>query len=150
MVKFNEPSTGDTELNLRIDAAENKFYSHSKNFLNMKIHVKTRTKILNSLVRSRLIYSCPTWTTTSIQQSKTNASYMSMLRKMVKGGYKRKTGEWSFVYTNEDLKRICGTVDLIQFVKTQQRNYAAHIKTTIVSRNACSSIIMKQKQEEGS
>ena len=50
-----------------------------------------------------------------------------MLRKMVKGGYKRKTGEWSYVYTNEHLKRICGTVDLIQFVKTQQRNYAAHI-----------------------
>ena len=50
-----------------------------------------------------------------------------MLRKMVKGGYTRKTGEWSFVYTNEDLKRICGTVDLIQYVKMHQRYYAAHI-----------------------
>ena len=51
MVKFNEPSTGDTELNFRIDAAENKFYSNSKNFLKMKIHVMTRTKIFDSLVR---------------------------------------------------------------------------------------------------
>ena len=50
-----------------------------------------------------------------------------MIRKMVKGGYKRKTGEWNFVYTNEDLIRICNTVNLTQFIKTQQRNYAAHV-----------------------
>ena len=127
VVKYNEASTGDTELNLRIDAAQNKFYSLGNNFLNMTIQLKTRVKIFNSLVRNRLIYSCPTWTTSTVQQRKINSSYMSMLRNMIKGGYKRKENEWGFVYTNDDIKRICDTVDVTEFVKKQQRKFAAHI-----------------------
>ena len=52
---------------------------------------------------------------------------MSMLRKMMKNSYLRKTNQWSFVYTNEGVKRICHASDVLQFVKKQQRNYAAHI-----------------------
>ena len=47
-IKYNESSTGDTELNLRTDAATNKFYSNSKNLLNQKIYLKTRVLMVNS------------------------------------------------------------------------------------------------------
>ena len=46
---------------------------------------------------------------------------------MVKNGYKRKDNQWSFVYTNDDIRRICHASDVSRFVMTQQRNYAAHI-----------------------
>ena len=59
MIKYNEASIGNTELNLRIDAAENKFYSLGKKFFNKNIKVKTRVTIFNALIRSRLVYSCP-------------------------------------------------------------------------------------------
>jgi len=127
IIKYNEPTTGDTELNLRVDVAENAFYSHGKNLMNQKIALKTRVQILNSLVRSRLTYSCPVWTLTSSQQDKINSAYTSTLRKMVKNGYKRKENQWSFVYTNDNIRRICQTSDVLTFVTNQQRNYAAHI-----------------------
>ena len=127
VIKYNEPSTGDTELNLRIDAAENAFYAHGKNLMNKKIILKTRVQILDSLVRSRLTYSCPVWTTTVAQLNKICSAYTSMLRKMVKGGYKRKANQWSFVYTNDDIKRLCHASEVSKFVMIQQRNYAAHI-----------------------
>ena len=127
VIKYNEPSTGDTELNLRIDAAENAFYAHGKNLMNKKIILKTRVQILDSLVRSRLTYSCSVWTTTAAQLDKICSAYTSMLRKMVKGGYKRKTNQWSFVYTNDDIKRLCHAPEVSKFVMIQQRNYATHI-----------------------
>ena len=127
ILNYNEPSTGETEINLRIDAAENAFYSHGKNLMNQKIALKTRVQILDSLVRSRLIYSCPIWTLTASQRSKISSAYTSTLRKMVKNGFKRKENQWSFVYTNEDIKRICHASDVLKFVMSQQRNYAAHI-----------------------
>ena len=55
-IKYNEASTGETELNIRCDAATCKFYSLSRNLLNHKINLKTRVLILNSLVHSRLLY----------------------------------------------------------------------------------------------
>ena len=56
MIVFNEPSTGDTEVELRIEMAENKFYELSKSFMNFNIRLPTRIKILNAVVRSRLTY----------------------------------------------------------------------------------------------
>ena len=53
--------------------------------------------------------------------------YMSFLRKMTKGGYRRKENSWSYVLTNEDLLRIAKTVDLPTFVREQQRKYAQKI-----------------------
>ena len=48
MIVFNEPSTGDTEVELRIEMAENKFYELSKTFMNFTIRLPTRIKILNA------------------------------------------------------------------------------------------------------
>ena len=50
-IKYDEPSTGDAEIELRIEIAENKFYQLSKKFLNQNILIRIR--ILNSIVRSR-------------------------------------------------------------------------------------------------
>ena len=56
-IKYDEPTTEETELNLRSDAAECKFYSLARNLMNMKICLTTRIRILNSLVHSRIVYS---------------------------------------------------------------------------------------------
>ena len=56
-IKFNEPSTGEAEVNLRISQAEAKFYEIIKRLTNYKIFLKTRVMIINSIVRSCLTYS---------------------------------------------------------------------------------------------
>ena len=127
-IKFDEPATGDAEVELRIEVAENKFYELSKKFLNQKIHLKTRVKILNSIVRSRLTYSCQTWNLTARQENRMNSAYTGMLRKMVKGGYRRKSDtEWGFILTNNDLLNICGTENISEFTGRQQKKYLAHL-----------------------
>ena len=125
-IKFDEPSTGNAEVELRIDASESKFYELGKNFMNYKIKLHTRVKMLNSLVRSRLTYACQSWSITRVQLNRLSSTYCAMLRKMIKGGYRRKPHTWSFQLSNQDLLRIGNTEDIGDFVARQQRNYAAH------------------------
>ena len=126
-VKYNEPATGDTELELRVNVSEAKFYEHSQNFMNSKIYLTTRVKILNALVRSRLTYSCQAWSITKKQLEKITSTYCAMLRKMIKGGYRRRPGTWSYVLSNEDLLRLGKTESISTFVSRMQRNYASHV-----------------------
>ena len=137
-INCKECTTGNTELNLRSDAADCKFYALTHNLLNKKINLKIRVTMLNAIVRSRLVYGCQVWNVTQAQMKKMCSKYSTMLRKMTKGGYKRKENSWSFLLTNNDLIRISNTISLEDFIKKQQRNYVGHIirknNTSIVKR----------------
>ena len=98
-----------------------------KNFFNLSIAIKTRVKIMNSIVRSRLVYGCQTWALTKQLIRRMKSAYSGILRKMIKGGFRRKTDAWSFVLTNEDILRQCGTEDIEAFIRRLQRNNLAHI-----------------------
>ena len=52
---------------------------------------------------------------------------MSMLRKMVKGGYRRKGDTYNYVLSNSDILQHCKTENIHQFISRQQRNFVAHI-----------------------
>ena len=60
-IQYDQSSTGDAEVDLRIAVAENKFNELFKKLTNRKINLHTRVQIMNSIVRSRLVYSCQTW-----------------------------------------------------------------------------------------
>ena len=94
--------------------------------MNFRIMLATRVKLLNALVRSRLTYSCQTWALTKRQATRVNVIYMSMLRKMVKGGYRRKPGSYCYELSNSDILRRC-TESIHQFIARQQRNFTAHV-----------------------
>ena len=126
-IKYDEPSTGNSELEFRIDTAHNKFYELGKKMMNHRIHLPTRVTFLNALVRARLTYSCQTWNLSQVQVDRINSSYLSMLRKMVKGGYRRVDGTFRFVLSNRDLLRKCQTESIQDFISRQQRNFVAHI-----------------------
>lgn len=126
-IRFDEPGTGNAEIDFRIDTAQCKFYEHSKKFFNKHIAIKTRTKLLNALVRSRLTYACQTWSLNLQTQQRVNSAYMGMLRKMVRQGYKRVPGTYRFYLSNADLLNICGTQDPMQYIARQQKKFVGHI-----------------------
>ena len=64
--------------------------------MNFKIMLSTRAKIMNDLVRTRLTYSCQALTLKKRQAGQVIAVYVSMLHKMVKGGYMQKPGAFSY------------------------------------------------------
>ena len=95
--------------------------------MNFTIILPTRIKILNAVVRSRLTYSCQTWNITARQRNRINSSYTGMLRKMVKGGYRRKSEtEWNFQLTNNDLHNLCKTEDISAFEYGTQSRKILH------------------------
>ena len=124
-VKFDEPTTGDAEIDLRISIAQGKFYEIIKKLTNFKRHLSTRVIIFNSLVRSRLTYSCQTWNLSIIQMQKINSTYISMLRKLVRNGCKRE--EFRYTLTNEEILARCKTSDIPSFVLKQQASYLGHL-----------------------
>ena len=126
-IKYDEPSTGNTEIELRIDCAQNALYQHGKKFFNHDITIKTRVQIMNSIVRSTLTFGCQTWSMSKQHLQRIISAYNSILRKMVKGGFRRKKNSWRFVLKNSDILRICGTEDIESYIRRQQRNYLAHV-----------------------
>ena len=126
-IHFRESATGDTEINQRIESAECKFYEHAKKFMNFKINLTTRVRILNSLVRSRLTYGSQTWNINSTQQTRINGFYCGLLRRMVRGGYRRKDGSMALVYTNDAIYGMCKTPKNASYIENLQQKFLAHI-----------------------
>ena len=135
-----EPNTGEVELNNRIQLANSKFAEKSNLLQNHKIHLRTRVMFMNSYVRSRLTYACQNWNLSQAQYDRLDVCYRRFLRRMVRGGFKRKEdsgdNEFSFKINNAKLHQLCGTSDLNLFIKQQQCNYAAHIVRTSSERAA--------------
>lgn len=126
-VHYKQANTGDEEINMRIDSAENKFYAFGKKLMNYKISLSTRVMMLNSLVRSRLTYACQTWTLNARQMERICSTYFAMLRKMIRNGYKRKEDTYRYIYSNNQLLEIARTEHPNTFIKRQQRSFVAHI-----------------------
>lgn len=115
---------------IRIAVAENKFNQLYKKLTNRNIRLQWRVMILNSMVRSRLTYSCQTWNLNLQQQQRIRSCYNSMLRKMIRHGFERRNrdnDDFGFVITNNDVLQICKTEDVISHVEKQQSKYLAHI-----------------------
>ena len=126
-VQYNDTSTGEFEINSRIEAAKSKFAQYSKTLTNQKIYLKTRMKFYNAFVKSNLTYACSSWNLKSAQTSKIDAAHIKLLRRMVGGGWRRKNGSYSLVKTNKTIYKICGERPLSKFISQQQLKFTAHI-----------------------
>ena len=67
---FRDYKTGLSEINYRINTANNKFRELKHLFCNKKIDLSTRMIFYNSFVRSRLCYLCGLWNLTKKQENK--------------------------------------------------------------------------------
>ena len=92
-----------------------------------RINLATRVKILNALVRSRLAYGCQTWTLNTVQMNKLNSFYCGLLRRMIRGGFKRQENRMAFVHSNDAILKICKTEKMQTFIARQQKTFLANI-----------------------
>ena len=125
-----QPSTGDSEINHRIQLACIKFAEMSNLLQNFHINLRTRTTFFNCFIRSCLTYSCQNWSLTATQFERLDTTYRTFLRRMVRNGFKqvdRDLNDFRLVISNDALHTTSGTCDVSHFIKTQQSNYASHI-----------------------
>jgi len=50
-----------------------------------------------------------------------------MLRKMVRGGFRRKPDSWAYILTNTNLIEMCKTESIESFIERQKQRFLAHI-----------------------
>ena len=104
---------------------------------NSKIHLNTRVKILNSFVRGKLTYSRQNWNLTVGQFEKLDVTYRSLLRKMVRGVFKRigdNDEHFRCKLNNEKVHAICYTYDVSNSIWKQQKNQAGQVVRMPIER----------------
>ena len=126
---FND-NRNSTEL--RISKATGKFHELENVLCDHEIHLPIRKKYLEACVRPRLCYATQSWKPTEDEIRKLESCWFGFLRRMVKGGYRKKPDigndtNFALVYTNEDLLRITKSQPLKDFINTQYLKYIAHV-----------------------
>ena len=140
---YQEPNTGDIELNYRIQSSSAKFAQLSNLLQNFSIRLSTRVIFLNSFIRSRLTYACQNWNLTKLQYQRLDVAYRTFLRRMIRNGFKcinEKENDFRLHISNEQLHNICGTKDVSDFINKQQKSYTSHIIR--MSNNSCMKQLM--------
>ena len=118
---------------LRIAKATAKFHELSSVLRDHEINISIRKNLLEACVRPRLAYATQAWRPLENELKKLEACWFGFLRRMVKGGFRKKTPEteneinFSFVYTNEDLLRIMKCQTIRYFINTQYLKYISHV-----------------------
>ena len=120
---FNLSSTERSHfLDSQIGAAWSAFNKSRNGLVNRRINLPARIVLLESLVRSRLLYSVQAWSLNFEEMRRIEVVYRGFLRKMVRGGY-RKVGvnedgknAQAFVISNERLYDITKTAALSSFI----------------------------------
>ena len=118
-------------LNAQKEAAWSAFNQNSKVLTNKAIKLKTRTDLLESLVRSIMLYSSQAVDLSRSQKDELEALYRKFLRKMVfrtwKRSYTDEDGNYHPIIENEALQELTNTVPIENFVEKQFLKYQAHI-----------------------
>ena len=138
-------------LTFRISSAFQKWNELKHVLTDKRIFMKTRMKLLEACVRSRLCYSCQSWELSARELRKLETIWHSFLRKMVSNGFKRKNVpteyikakkkakksgqsipepddlDWAYQYDNDTLRTITKTSNITSFCKIQHLKYIAHI-----------------------
>ena len=97
------------------------------------VNLKSRRKILEACVRSRLLYGISAWAPKEQEIRKLETCWFECLRTMVKGGWKRQDSEvegeeeYRFVHTNLDLIDIIQTAPLREEILAQRMRYYGHV-----------------------
>ena len=104
------------------------------------------------------MYNCSTWEPIGKEITKLEVQWVHLLRRIVKGGYKRKNApvgrnavngddvDYGYVYTNEDIFKITNCEPLKMFQEKQHLNWLAHC---IRMENDClqkQTLFMKRKR----
>ena len=91
----------------------------------------TRRKLMDSCVRSRLVYGTQACFPLEKQMKKLESCWAQHLRYMVKGGWARKgeddDHDYRFLYRNNEIEEIVGSMPLRHFIEKQHLKYIAHV-----------------------
>lgn len=126
----NEDDSCFTEL--RTSRAIDKFYELKSVLSDKQVNMNTRRKLIEACVRSRLVCTQACFPLEK-EMKKIESCWAQHLRYMVKGGWARKgedgDNDSRFLYRNNEIEEIVGSMPLRYFVEKQHLKYIAHVCT---------------------
>ena len=117
------------------------FAELKKVLLDQRIRPKIRGQFLQAFVRSRLCYNAATWNFPASATSRIETTWMRLLRRCVKNGFRRKGSiqvidhtadshiemfDHSYIYTDKKIHHILGTQPISSFLECQKIKWLAH------------------------
>lgn len=112
----------DAEINERIEKTIRLYYAMNQKFIKKKeITKQTKIKIYNTIYRPVLTYGCESWTLTSNQRSKIQATEMKYLRGVV--GKTRRDR-----VRNEQIREELGVQPIMEFIEQRQLSWWGHLQ----------------------
>ena len=120
----------------RVTRAKAKFNELKDVLADPKVNRRTRRKILEACVRSRLLYGIDAVLPSEVQIKRLETCWMECLRSMVKNGWKRRNiGEdveaedvdYRFIYTNQQIQSILHTTPIRNTINAQHLKYIGHV-----------------------
>ena len=127
----------------RRSRANAKFNELRKVLSDQDVNIKSRRKILESCVRSRLLFGIDAGIPNESKVKKLETCWFQMLRSMVKRGWRRRNVgqdvdpedvDFSFVYSNNQIQHILRTTPLRDVIHQQHLRYIGHVCR---SENSC-------------
>ncbi|KXJ24055.1 hypothetical protein AC249_AIPGENE10834 [Exaiptasia diaphana] len=136
---YNEAYTPNCEIWTRKFSAINTYFKDELFYKNHAVSLVTRRKIFDSMFRSKLTYSCQTWSLPEASLNTFTATYNYYLRNLVRGGHKRKVPQssdstttpqdtdMSYILNNQQIIQYSMATPLEEFVHNQQLKWFSHI-----------------------
>ena len=131
-------SKGNSFTEHRTARAAAKFNELHNVLTDQSINKRTRKKMLESCVMTRLTYGTQAWFPNEQELWKLKTSWFQCLPNMVKGGWKRifipdgtedeeLDADYGYAYSNEKIQKIIGTQPLENCIKSQYLKYIGHV-----------------------
>ena len=117
----------------RTASATAKFNEMRNVLCDIRVNLRTRRKLLEACVRTRLTYGTQAWYPKEQEMKELEACWHELQRSMVRGGWGRKKAvnvdeeEFAFKYTNEDIQNILKTSSLRDTINEQYLSYIGHV-----------------------
>ena len=119
---------------MRVSRAIGKFHEMKKVLSDSSVNMKTRKKLMEACVRSRLTYGTQACFPKEVQMRKLESCWVQNLRCMVKGGWTRQTTleddeeeNYKYLYRNQEIEQIVGTMPIRNVIEKQYLKFVAHI-----------------------
>ena len=126
--------TNKTFTEHRIACAFAKFNELRGVLSDIHVNVRSRRKLVESCVRSRLTYGTQAWFPKEQELKRLESCWHEILRSMVKGGWSRKKPpegsdevEYAFKYSNQQIQNILKTAPLRDAIYHQYLKYIGHV-----------------------
>ena len=121
------------EINNRIQAGNRCLFALQGLMKSRELSRKTKIHIYNTIIKPIVIYGCETWTLTAANEERLKIFERRVLRRIFGPTREETTGQYR-IKTNQELKELYASGNIINKVKAKRLQWAGHVRRMLDER----------------